>query len=113
MPRDAEYLLDIVESARIALDHVSGKDWDGFCDDIQCQDAVIRRLEIIGEAARRVSSETKKKHPNLPWREMTGMRNLGIHEYDAVDLSIVWDTVHEKLPALGAALEKIVPAENG
>jgi len=74
---------------------------------------VIGGQEIIGEAARRVSSETKKKHPNLPRREMTGMRNLVIHEYDAVDLSIVWDTVHKKLPALVAELEKIVPAENG
>ena len=59
MPRDSEYLLDMLEAARLALRYVAGKTEAGFLSDTQCQDAVIRRLEVIGEATRRVSSETR------------------------------------------------------
>ncbi len=59
MSRDDTYLVDILESAKIALDYVFDKSWDEFYEDVQCQDAVVRRIEIIGEAARRVSQETR------------------------------------------------------
>lgn len=75
------------------------------------QDAVVRRIEIVGEAARRVSQETRDKYPQIPWREMTSMRNLVIHEYDVVDIKQVWDTVQNKLPPLVEELAKIVPPE--
>ena len=91
MSRDDTYLVDILESAKIAWDYVFDKTWDEFYEDIQCQDAVVRRIEIIGEAARRVSQETRDKYPQIPWREMTSMRNLVIHEYDVVDINQVWD----------------------
>ena len=100
MSRDDTYLVDILESAKIALDYVFDKSWDEFYEDIQCQDAVVRRIEIIGEAARRVSQETRDKHPQIPWREMTSMRNLVIHEYDVVDINQVWDTAQNKIPPL-------------
>jgi len=109
MSRDDTYLVDILESAKMALDYVLGKDWDEFYEDVQCQDAVVRRIEIIGEAARRLSQETRDKHPQIPWREMTSMRNLVIHEYDVVDINQVWDTVQKKLPPLIEELKKIVP----
>lgn len=111
MSRDDTYLVDILESAKIALDYALGKSWDDFYEDIQCQDAVIRRIEIIGEAARRVSSETREKYPEIEWREMTGMRNLVIHEYDVVDIKLVWDTIQNKIPPLIEILSKIVPPE--
>jgi uncharacterized protein with HEPN domain len=111
MPRDDAYLVDMLESAKIALDYVFDKSWDKFYGDVQCQDAVVRRLEIIGEAARRVSPETRAKYPELEWREMTSMRNLVIHEYDVVDIGQVWDTVKNKLPPLIEKLTRIVPAE--
>ena len=95
--------------AKIALDYVFDKSWDEFYGDIQCQDAVVRRIEIIGEAARRVSPETRTKFPEIEWREMTSMRNLVIHEYDVVDIGQVWDTVRNKLPPLIEKLTKIVP----
>ncbi len=66
MPRDTEYLLDILEAAKLASAYVEGKTREQFFKDSQCQDAVIRRLEIIGEAARRISGETKAKLPDLP-----------------------------------------------
>jgi uncharacterized protein with HEPN domain len=89
MSRDDTYLVDILESARIVLAYVGGKSWDDFYTDMQVQDAVVRRIEIIGEAARRVTQETRDKNPQIPWREMTSMRNLVIHEYDVVDISQV------------------------
>ena len=104
-------LVDILESAKIALDYVFDKTWDEFYKDTQCQDAVVRRIEIIGEAARRVSTETRAKYPEIEWREMTSMRNLVIHEYDVVDIGQVWDTVRNKLPPLIEKLTKIVPPE--
>jgi uncharacterized protein with HEPN domain len=111
MSRDDTYLVDILESAKIALDYVFDKSWDEFYEDTQCQDAVVRRIEIIGEAARRVSEETRNKYPQIPWREMTSMRNLVIHEYDVVDINQVWDTVQNKLPPLIEELTKIAPPE--
>lgn len=111
MSRDDTYLVDILESAKIALDYVLGKTWDQFYADMQCQDAVVRRVEIIGEAARRVLQEMRDMYPQIPWREMTSMRNLVIHEYDVVDINQVWDTVQNKIPPLIKELSKIVPPE--
>lgn len=111
MSRDDTYLVDILESAKIALDYVFDKSWDEFYEDTQCQDAVVRRIEIVGEAARRISQETRDRHPQIPWREMTSMRNLVIHEYDVVDINQVWETVQNKLPPLIEELSKIVPPE--
>jgi uncharacterized protein with HEPN domain len=111
MSRDDTYLVDILESAKIALDYVSGKSWGEFKEDLQCQDAVVRRIEIIGEAARRVSQQTRDKYSQIPWREMTSMRNLVIHEYDVVDINQVWDTLQNKIPPLIEELARIVPPE--
>jgi uncharacterized protein with HEPN domain len=111
MSRDDTYLVDILESARIAIDYVSGKSWDQFEEDLQCQDAVLRRIEIIGEAARHISPQTRRKHSQIPWREMTSLRNLVIHQYDVVDINQVWNTVQSRLPSLVEELSKILPSE--
>ncbi len=111
MQRDEEYLLDILEAAKLALAYVDKKSREEFFNDTQCQDAVIRRLEIIGEAARRISEETRATFPDLPWSDMVGMRNVIIHEYDDVDIFIIWETVHNDIPKLIDSLEKIVAAK--
>ena len=111
MQRDQVYLLDILEAARLAVSYVQGVQVDDFLVNTQLQDSVIRRIEIIGEAARRVSEQTKAAHPDLPWREMVGMRNLMIHEYDGVDLWVVWETVQNDLPGLIARLAPLVRQE--
>ncbi len=72
---------------------------------------MIRRIEVIGEASRRLSDQTRLALPGLAWDAMMGMRDILIHEYDDVDLAIVWDTVQTDLPPLVATLEKIVPPE--
>ncbi len=109
MPRDAEYLLDILEAARLAIAYLAGKTREEFLRDTQCQDAVIRRLEIIGEAARRLSEEARITLPHLPWAAIIGMRNLMIHQYDDVDLMVVWDTVKNRLSSLVNSIEPLVP----
>jgi uncharacterized protein with HEPN domain len=111
MMRDDAYLFDILESAKLALEHLGDVQRDEFEKNILLQDAVIRRLEIIGEATRRISTETKQKYPHLPWKDMLGMRNAAIHEYDDLDLDLVWDTVARDLPDLVKELEKIILPE--
>lgn len=99
----------MLHSARLARCYVAGKSWEDFRADRQCQDAVVRRLEVLGEAARRVSEAARASLPRLPWRQVVGMRNRMVHEYDRVDLAVVWETVARDLPPLIAALEARVP----
>lgn len=108
MERDRVFLLDILEAARLAISYVGNKTEAEFLADIQCQDSVIRRLEIIGEAARRISEETRRAYPELPWSDMIGMRNILIHEYGDVDMLIVWKTVQTELPAIVAKVAKLL-----
>jgi uncharacterized protein with HEPN domain len=72
--------------------------------------ALTRLLEIIGEAANRVSEDMQQQHPEIPWRQIVGLRHRLIHGYDAVDLDILWDIVRYDLPPLIAALEEILGA---
>lgn len=105
---DRASVLDILESARMIMKYLSGKSWEDFDVDYQCQDAVVRRFEIIGEAAARISDEMKVKFPTVPWREMKNMRNLVIHQYDSVDYGQVWETAQRDLPVLIPLLEEIL-----
>lgn len=105
-PRDEQSLIDILTSANLALSYVADKTLDDFIADNQCHDAVIRRIEIIGEAAYRVSSATKTALPQFDWRRMMGMRNIMIHQYDNVDLETVWQVLQQHLPNLISELEK-------
>jgi uncharacterized protein with HEPN domain len=108
MLRDDAYLIDILESAKAALEYMREKNWDDFSHNPLLQDAVVRRLEIIGEASGRVSSETQKKYAHLPWQAMKGTRNKIIHEYDSIELDIIWEIVRQDLPYLVSELEKII-----
>jgi uncharacterized protein with HEPN domain len=111
MNRDHVYLLDILEAAKLALSYVKGMTREAFLADTQCQDSVVRRIEIIGEASRRISGQMKALHPSVPWKEMISMRNLMIHDYDDVDMEIVWDTVQQDLPSLVALIEPLAPPQ--
>jgi len=112
MERDEAYLLDILIAARKALRFVEGMTWEGFQQSELHQNAVMRPLEIIGEAARLVSQQTRQAHPEIPWAQMIGMRNRLIHEYFRVNLKTVWATVQNDLPRLIALIEPLVPPED-
>jgi uncharacterized protein with HEPN domain len=111
MNRENQYLLDMLNAAKIAMSHIADKTEESFYQDILCQDAVVRRIEIIGEAARRISPETQAKMTEIPWKEIIGMRNILIHEYDDVSIRVVWQTVNQQLPNLALMLESLINSE--
>ena len=76
--------------------------------DPKTQDAVLRNLEVVGEAARHITKETKKNYSEIPWRQIVDMRNKVIHEYFGVDLKILWKTVQEDIPYLEKEIKKIL-----
>ena len=86
---------------------------DDFLGDQTLTRAVVRSLEVIGEAARQVPEELKRKHPDVQWREMTGMRDRLIHGYFSIDYEIVWDVVINKIPDVHRRFERIVVEEFG
>lgn len=112
MPLDEAYLLDILIAARKAIEFLEGMTWEEFARSELHQSAVMRPLEIIGEAAGRVSKQTQVAQPEIPWEQMIGMRNRLIHEYFRVDLRTVWETVQDDLPPLIDLIEPLVPAED-
>ncbi len=112
MVRDSEHLVDIVASARLISTYVAGIRREQFLKDTRLQDSVIRRLEIIGEAAGRLSPEFRERHPEIPWSAMTGMRNRMIHGYDDIDMDIVWNTSQESIPNLLALIEPLSSMES-
>jgi uncharacterized protein with HEPN domain len=101
----ATYLRDILESAELILEYTRGMDRERFLADPKTQDAVLRRFEILGEAASHPSAETRSLFPDIPFHKMRGMRNIIAHAYGAVDLEVVWRTVEEHIPPIKEAIE--------
>jgi uncharacterized protein with HEPN domain len=104
--QQSSLLADILDSARSIRVYLAGVTRDQFMANAEKQDAVLRRLEVIGEAASRLSPRTQAKYPNLPFRAMRGMRNIIAHDYGDVDLDQVWKTVSTDLDELIATLEQ-------
>ncbi len=111
MPRDRESILDMLNSIRLVMQYVSGLEQRDFEANDQCQDAVIRRIEIMGEAAKRVAETVRQRFPQVPWHEMAGMRDRVIHSYDTVDVEIVWDTIRRDLPTLAGQLQSVLESD--
>ena len=107
MKDDSIYIDHILNSINRILDYISGKDREAFETDLVTHDAVVRQLEIIGEATKRVSKELRSKHPDIPWSDMAGMRDVLIHDYIDVDLGVVWKTASENIPDLKALIIKL------
>jgi len=101
-----DYLHDMVDNAEKAISFVNGMDYDAFLNDDKAIYAVIRALEIIGEAARQIPENVREANPDIPWREIAGMRNKLTHEYFGVNTKVVWRTVQEDLPVIIPALKK-------
>ena len=113
MRRDeASYLLDMMVAARDAVAFAQGLSYAEFARDRRSQLAILKAVEIVGEAAARLSLETREGYPEIPWREVTGMRSRLVHACFDIDLQVVWDTVQGDLPGLIARLEPLVPPEN-
>jgi len=107
--RDASLLIeDMIESARKIARYVVGMDYEAFVADDKTADAVVRNLEIIGEATRQLPEDFRAAHTELPWAQMAGLRNRIVHDYAGVDLGIVWEVVKHSLPTL---LEQLAALE--
>jgi uncharacterized protein with HEPN domain len=109
MWRDQSWLQDMLDSARLAMDYVRGISREQFLSDIGTQDKVLRRLTILGEAAKNVSEETRTTYPEITWREIAGLRDVVVHRYPSVQMDRIWQIVHENVPPLISALERLIP----
>jgi uncharacterized protein with HEPN domain len=106
----SDYLNDIVEYAAKAESFLVGVSLEDFKTNEEKTLAVIRALEVIGEAARNLPKQIRKKYPEVPWDEMTGMRNKLIHDYFGVNIEVVWRTVKEDLPSMSEAVMEMIQA---
>lgn len=112
MRRDEAYLLDILIAARKALQFTSGVSKEEFEENEVIQNAVMYSLQIMGEAAARVSKDTRRVHPEINWLQMVGLRNRIVHEYFRIDYGTIWDTIHNDLPHLVELIEPLIPPES-
>lgn len=100
-----DYATDILTCYQETQEFTQGLDFNAFAQDRKTVNAVVRSLEVMGEAAKRIPAETREKYPKIPWKKITSMRDKLIHEYSGVDLEIVWGVVKEELPPLKPLLE--------
>ena len=107
MKDDSIYIDHILNSINRILVYISGMDQEAFEANLVTQDAVVRQLEVIGEATKRVSKKLRSKHPDIPWSDMVGMRDVLIHDYIDVDLGVVWKTASEDIPNLKDLILKL------
>lgn len=109
---DRPYLADMRDTARKVVRFTEGIDHERFLANEEKQWVAIRGIEVVGEASTKVSPEFVAAHPDLPWAQMRGMRNVLIHGYAEVDLEIVWDVLKNELPGLIEKLDQVLSKED-
>ena len=98
----------MLDSIELIEDYTSGKDIGDFISNKQLQDSVIRRIEIIGEAAKNIPESITGEHPEIPWKDIAGMRDVVVHGYFGVDPKMVWKVVERDIPELKTQIEEII-----
>lgn len=109
MLRDNESLIDIEQAARKILRYAQGCDRSDLETNDEKVSAILYQISVIGEATKRLSPEIKLRHPEIPWRDIAGMRDIIIHKYDQVDLDIIWDVIQNKIPNFLSLLQPLLP----
>ena len=104
---DKEFLCDIKESIQRIEEYIREMDYKDFLGDIKTQDAVVRNLEIIGEAVKNISLDLKKKYSEMEWKNIAGLRDKIIHHYFGINWDIVWSAIKDKLPELKEKIKGI------
>ncbi|MDH4100868.1 MAG: DUF86 domain-containing protein [Nitrospirota bacterium] len=102
------YIKDILENMRDAEEFIEGLSYEQFCADKRTVNAVLRSVEVMGEAAKNVPEDVRAAYPQVPWKEMSGMRDKVIHFYFGVDKEIVWLVVKDRIPVLRPLFERIL-----
>lgn len=102
------FVEDVLESIGLIEKYIEGMKNEDFVNDRKTTDAVVRNLEIIGEASRHIPDEVKEKYPDIDWKGVIGLRNRITHEYFGISLRIVWDIVKQELPKLKEQMKKIL-----
>jgi uncharacterized protein with HEPN domain len=108
MPGDVESLIDIQQAGKRIQKFSKGISYAELEVNEEKLSAILYQITIIGEATKRLSSELYEQYPEIPWRNLSGMRNVIVHEYDQVDLDVVWDVIQHKIPDLLESLEVII-----
>ena len=103
-----DYIQDVIDAASKSIKFVEGMEYEIFIDDDKTVYAAIRAIEVIGEAVKNIPDDVKKKYPEIPWRDMAGMRNKLIHAYFGVEIKRVWKTIKFEIPPLKPIFEKML-----
>jgi len=109
--RDRDYLSDIREAIQRIAAYTAGLNYEQFMQDNKTQDAVVRNLEIIGEATKNLSSHLRRTYAQIPWKDLAGMRDKMIHHYFGINYEIVWTIAKEELPGLLSQIQDILTKE--
>jgi len=109
----SDYLQDIIKAIDEIRDFIRGQNSESFETDRKTINAVVRSLEVIGEAAKKIPFSLKRKNPAIPWKKMAGMRDKLIHEYFGIDVGMVWKVAKEDIPKLKPMISKVVKISQG
>ena len=103
-----DFIEDIMDAMNKALKFIEGMSYEEFAQDNKTVFAVVRAIEIIGEAVKNIPEDLRKKYPEIPWKGMAGMRDKVIHGYFGVDIKVVWDTVKKRISEVKTLFERIL-----
>lgn len=106
--RDKDYLSDIIEAVQRITTYTAGLSYQQFLADSKTQDAVLRNIQVIGEATKKLSPSLSKRHGHLPWKEVAGMRDKIVHRYFGINYDVVWTVCREELPTLLPQIEALL-----
>jgi uncharacterized protein with HEPN domain len=109
---DLVYLKHVLDAISRIEEYVQNVKHEDFMNNHLIQDGVIRQLEVIGEATKKLSKKIRNKYPDIPWKDIAGMRDKLIHDYFGVDLDAVWSTIEKDIPPLKEVISKIIKEES-